>query len=179
MFNGIIFNQGLVKKITKRKKGINLFLKSDLKFSKTFFVFFKFLLNFFEFKKKFLKKLFLFNIYFFLICFNIDSSTDFDDVDVEGVLSSIACFFNFSSIEVWLLATPDSPGSGKFSNSGGKISGSFFLIINYLYKSVPMFLVCILTTTESLKNLSKNSRVLSPIPLTSLGFSLPGVISSL
>jgi len=31
MFNGIIFNQGLVKKITKRKKGINLFLKSNLK----------------------------------------------------------------------------------------------------------------------------------------------------
>jgi riboflavin synthase len=31
MFNGIIFNQGLIKKITKRKKGINLFLKSNLK----------------------------------------------------------------------------------------------------------------------------------------------------
>jgi len=31
MFNGIIFNQGLVKKITKRKRGINLFLKSNLK----------------------------------------------------------------------------------------------------------------------------------------------------
>ena len=30
MFNGIIFNQGLVKKITKRKKGINLFIKSNL-----------------------------------------------------------------------------------------------------------------------------------------------------
>jgi len=34
MFNGIIFNQGLVKKITKRKKGINLFLKSNLKITK-------------------------------------------------------------------------------------------------------------------------------------------------
>jgi len=31
MFNGIIFNQGLVKKLTKRKRGINLFLKSNLK----------------------------------------------------------------------------------------------------------------------------------------------------
>ena len=34
MFNGIIFNQGLVKKITKRKRGINLFLKSNLKIKK-------------------------------------------------------------------------------------------------------------------------------------------------
>ena len=34
MFNGIIFNQGLVKKITKRKKGINFFIKSDLKVKK-------------------------------------------------------------------------------------------------------------------------------------------------
>ena len=34
MFNGIIFNQGLVKKITKRKRGINLFLKSNLKITK-------------------------------------------------------------------------------------------------------------------------------------------------
>ena len=34
MFNGIILNQGLVKKITKRKKGINLFIKSDLKVKK-------------------------------------------------------------------------------------------------------------------------------------------------
>ena len=34
MFNGIIFNQGLVKKITKRKKGINLFIKSNLKVKK-------------------------------------------------------------------------------------------------------------------------------------------------
>ena len=30
MFNGIIFNQGIVKKITKSKKGIDLFLKSSL-----------------------------------------------------------------------------------------------------------------------------------------------------
>ena len=30
MFNGIIFNQGKVDKIFKRKKGINLFIKSDL-----------------------------------------------------------------------------------------------------------------------------------------------------
>ncbi len=33
MFNGIIFNQGTVKKISKRKKGINLFLKSNIKFN--------------------------------------------------------------------------------------------------------------------------------------------------
>jgi len=31
MFNGIIFNQGIVYKIVKRNKGINLFIKSDLK----------------------------------------------------------------------------------------------------------------------------------------------------
>jgi len=31
MFNGIIFNQGIISKITKRKKGINIFIKSDLK----------------------------------------------------------------------------------------------------------------------------------------------------
>ena len=31
MFNGIIFNQGKIKKITSTKKGINLFLKSNLK----------------------------------------------------------------------------------------------------------------------------------------------------
>jgi len=31
MFNGIIFNQGTISKITKRKKGINIFIKSDLK----------------------------------------------------------------------------------------------------------------------------------------------------
>tara|TARA_B110000263_G_scaffold162156_1_gene141062 strand:+ start:157 stop:750 length:594 start_codon:yes stop_codon:yes gene_type:complete len=31
MFNGIIFNQGIVKKITKRTQGINVFIKSNLK----------------------------------------------------------------------------------------------------------------------------------------------------
>jgi len=31
MFNGIIFNQGSVNKVTKRPKGINLFVKSNLK----------------------------------------------------------------------------------------------------------------------------------------------------
>ena len=31
MFNGIIFNFGEIKKITKRPKGINIFLKSNLK----------------------------------------------------------------------------------------------------------------------------------------------------
>ena len=31
MFNGIIFNKGLITKITKRNKGINIFIKSDLK----------------------------------------------------------------------------------------------------------------------------------------------------
>ena len=30
MFNGIIFNQGKVAKILKRKKGINLFIKSNI-----------------------------------------------------------------------------------------------------------------------------------------------------
>ena len=30
MFNGIIFNQGEVDKIIKRKKGINLFIKSNI-----------------------------------------------------------------------------------------------------------------------------------------------------
>ena len=34
MFNGIIYNQGVIKKILKRKKGINLFLKSSLKLKK-------------------------------------------------------------------------------------------------------------------------------------------------
>ena len=34
MFNGIIFNQGVVNKIIKRKKGINLFIKSNLKLKK-------------------------------------------------------------------------------------------------------------------------------------------------
>jgi riboflavin synthase len=33
MFNGIIFNQGLVTKIFKRPKGINIFIKSNLKLS--------------------------------------------------------------------------------------------------------------------------------------------------
>ena len=31
MFNGIIFNKGIIKKISKRSKGINIFVKSDLK----------------------------------------------------------------------------------------------------------------------------------------------------
>ena len=34
MFNGIIFDQGVIKKIERRKKGINLFLKSNLKLKK-------------------------------------------------------------------------------------------------------------------------------------------------
>jgi riboflavin synthase len=34
MFNGIIFNQGIVKSIEKRSKGINIFVKSNLKLSK-------------------------------------------------------------------------------------------------------------------------------------------------
>ena len=34
MFNGIIFNKGIVKKIIKRSKGINIFIKSNIKFSK-------------------------------------------------------------------------------------------------------------------------------------------------
>ena len=34
MFNGIIYNQGFVTKIKKRSKGINLFIKSNLKISK-------------------------------------------------------------------------------------------------------------------------------------------------
>ena len=34
MFNGIIFNQGQIKKIASNKKGINLFLKSNLKLTK-------------------------------------------------------------------------------------------------------------------------------------------------
>tara|TARA_B110000438_G_scaffold163363_1_gene156351 strand:- start:570 stop:1163 length:594 start_codon:yes stop_codon:yes gene_type:complete len=33
MFNGIIFNQGIITKIVKRKMGINIFVKSDLKLS--------------------------------------------------------------------------------------------------------------------------------------------------
>ena len=31
MFNGIIFNKGLITKISKRSKGVNIFVKSDLK----------------------------------------------------------------------------------------------------------------------------------------------------
>ena len=31
MFNGIIFNKGLISKILKRSKGINIFIKSDIK----------------------------------------------------------------------------------------------------------------------------------------------------
>ena len=34
MFNGIIFNQGIVSKITKRPKGINIFIKTNLRLSK-------------------------------------------------------------------------------------------------------------------------------------------------
>jgi len=34
MFNGIIFNQGFIAKIIKRPKGINIFVKSDLKLTK-------------------------------------------------------------------------------------------------------------------------------------------------
>ena len=34
MFNGIIFNQGIIKNIQKRPKGINIFIKTDLKLSK-------------------------------------------------------------------------------------------------------------------------------------------------
>ena len=34
MFNGIIFNKGIIKKILKRPKGINIFIQSDIKLSK-------------------------------------------------------------------------------------------------------------------------------------------------
>ena len=34
MFNGIIYNQGTVAKVEKRSKGINIFVKSDLKLTK-------------------------------------------------------------------------------------------------------------------------------------------------
>jgi len=34
MFNGIIFNKGIVKKILKRPKGINIFVESSIKLSK-------------------------------------------------------------------------------------------------------------------------------------------------
>jgi len=33
MFNGIIFNKGILKRIIKRPKGINIFVKSDIKLS--------------------------------------------------------------------------------------------------------------------------------------------------
>ena len=36
MFNGIIFNKGKVFKIQKRKKGLNIFLKSSIKISKKY-----------------------------------------------------------------------------------------------------------------------------------------------
>ena len=34
MFNGIIYNQGIITKISKRPKGFNIFVKSNLKVSK-------------------------------------------------------------------------------------------------------------------------------------------------
>ena len=34
MFNGIIFNQGVITKIQKRPKGINIFVKSGFKINK-------------------------------------------------------------------------------------------------------------------------------------------------
>ena len=34
MFNGIIFNKGTVKKVIKRPKGINIFIRSNIKLSK-------------------------------------------------------------------------------------------------------------------------------------------------
>ena len=34
MFNGIIFKKGIIKKILKRPKGINIFIRSDIKLSK-------------------------------------------------------------------------------------------------------------------------------------------------
>jgi len=34
MFNGIIFNQGVIKKIIKRDKGVNIFINSNLKLTK-------------------------------------------------------------------------------------------------------------------------------------------------
>ena len=36
MFNGIIYNKGIVDKIIKRSKGINLFIKSSLKINSKF-----------------------------------------------------------------------------------------------------------------------------------------------
>ncbi len=34
MFNGIIFNKGIIKKVLKRPKGINIFIKSNINLSK-------------------------------------------------------------------------------------------------------------------------------------------------
>ena len=34
MFNGIIYNQGTIIKVVKRPKGLNIFIKSNLKVSK-------------------------------------------------------------------------------------------------------------------------------------------------
>ena len=34
MFNGIIFNKGIIKKILKSPKGINIFIRSEIKLSK-------------------------------------------------------------------------------------------------------------------------------------------------
>jgi len=34
MFNGIIFNKGIVKKVLRRPKGINIFVESTIKLSK-------------------------------------------------------------------------------------------------------------------------------------------------
>ena len=34
MFNGIIYNQGVLKKISKTKKGFNIFIHSNLKLTK-------------------------------------------------------------------------------------------------------------------------------------------------
>ena len=34
MFNGIILNQGIVRRINRRKEGINIFIKSNLKLTK-------------------------------------------------------------------------------------------------------------------------------------------------
>ena len=34
MFNGIIYNKGIITKIIKRPKGINIFIKSNLKLTK-------------------------------------------------------------------------------------------------------------------------------------------------
>ena len=34
MFNGIIFNKGVISKIINRPKGINIFVKSDMRMNK-------------------------------------------------------------------------------------------------------------------------------------------------